>query len=258
MEGKKIKAVLFDLGETVLNFGRVKTLGLFFEGARLSFTFLKERNEPVCNFAWYCCHSLMSLYLHRGVSHITGNDFDAMVLLKKIGSKRGIDFDEEQWRDYAWCWYEPLERIGRVEEGIDKTLDKLKNMGLKIGILSNTFVPRSCLERHLDELGVLGFFDARFYSYEFDFRKPDERIFAAAAEKIGEKLENIAFVGDRVDKDIEPALKTGMHGFLKNAYTNGGKETPDGAYRINHLSELPGHIEKINLELKKQGETGEA
>jgi len=257
MEEKKIKAVLFDLGETVLNFGKVKTIGLFFEGARLSYAFLKERNKPVCNFAWYCCHSLVSLYMHRWVSNITGNDFDAMVLLKKIGRKRGIDFDEEQWRDYAWRWYEPLERIGRVEEGIDETLGKLKKMGLKLGIVSNTFVPSSCLERHLNELGVLGFFDARFYSYEFDFRKPDERIFETAAERIGERLENIAFVGDRVDKDIKPALKTGMQGFLKSAYTNAGKKPPDGAYRINHLSELPSHIEKINLELKKQGETVE-
>jgi len=54
------------------------------------------------------------------------------------------------------------------------------------------------------------------------------------------------YVGDRIDKDIRPALRSGMQAVLKTAYTNTGKKTPRGAWRINQLSELPGLIEKIN------------
>ena len=60
------------------------------------------------------------------------------------------------------------------------------------------------LEKHLEQVGILDFFPLRMYSYEFDFRKPDARIFKVAAERIGETAENILFVGDRIDTDITP------------------------------------------------------
>ncbi len=98
----------------------------------------------------------------------------------------------------------------------------------------------------MEQVGILDFFAPRMYSYQFDFRKPDPRIFRIAAERIGETMENILFVGDRIDKDIKPAIKVGMQAVMKNAYTNTGKKIPDGAWKINHISELPAIIEKIN------------
>ncbi len=93
---------------------------------------------------------------------------------------------------------------------------------------------------------ILDFSGVRMYSYEFDFRKPDTRIFKIAAERIGERPENIMYVGDRIDKDITPTLKLGMHAVLKDAYTNAGKRLPQGARKITHISELPALVETIN------------
>jgi FMN phosphatase YigB (HAD superfamily) len=86
------------------------------------------------------------------------------------------------------------------------------------------------------------------YSNEFDFRKPDLRIFRAAAKRIGEAMENIMHVGDSIYRDIRPAVKIGMYAIVKDAYTNAGKKIPKGAWRISRLSELPGLIERINTE----------
>jgi putative hydrolase of the HAD superfamily len=139
-----------------------------------------------------------------------------------------------------------LSRIAKVEPDIKETLAKLKGMGLKLGILSNTFISAMSLDRQLGQLGMLEFFPYRLYSYQFPFRKPDRRIFEAAIAKIGESAENILFVGDRIYTDIRPALKAGMRTALKSAYTNQGKELPEGAFKIELISELPGIIEKIN------------
>jgi HAD superfamily hydrolase (TIGR01549 family) len=248
MPDKKIKAVLFDLGETVLNFGRVNTTKLFRQGARLSYDFLKSLEQPVGSFEYYCWRNLISLRLRHLLSNITRNDFNSLALLRTIGQRKGIRLDKEQWRQFAWLWYEPLSRLGRVEPKAKETLGALRQMGLKLGIVSNTFVNRSSLERHLEQLGLLDFFTVKVYSYEFDFRKPDIRIFRIAADKIGEMLENILFVGDRLDSDIAPAVKTGMRAVLKAAYTNVGKKPPKGVLRITHLSELPPLIEKINAD----------
>lgn len=246
MPDKKVNAVLFDLGETLLNFGRVDTARLFCDGARLSYDFLKSCGQPVGTFRYYYWRNLLSLYIRRFLSKITKKDFNSLVLLRGIGTKRGIRLDREQWRQFAWLWYEPLSRIGKFEPRIKETLSALKRLGLKLGIVSNTFVTGSSLERHLEQAGLLDLFSVRLYSYEFDFRKPDPRIFRAAAEKIGELPENIMFVGDRIDTDITPAAKMGMTAVLKKAYTNIGKKIPQGVAEINQVAELPALIEKIN------------
>jgi FMN phosphatase YigB (HAD superfamily) len=143
---------------------------------------------------------------------------------------------------------------GAILHGIGTSRWPKSDLGLKLGIVSNTFVTASSLDRHLEQYGILDFFPVRLYSYELDFRKPDARIFKAAAEKIGEKAENILFVGDRINKDIKPAAKAGMRAVLKAAYTNVGRELPKGVRKINKLSELPALIEKINSELTSAGQ----
>jgi len=249
MPDKKIKAVLFDLGETLLSFGKINTTRLFRQGARLSYDFLQSCGQPVGNFNYYCWRNLISLRIRHWLSNITKKDFNSLVLLRGIGTKKGIKLDRHQWRHFAWLWYEPLSKVSKVEPETADTLAALKNSGLKLGIVSNTFVNGSSLEKHLEQLGILDFFSVRIYSYEFDFRKPDVRIFKAAAERIGEMLENILFVGDHIDRDVKGAVKTGMKAVLKEAYTNTGRKIPKGVWKISRLSELPSLIEEINVKL---------
>jgi len=241
-----IKAVLFDLGETLLNFGRIKPTEIFTAGAKSSYNYLKSMAQPVGNLRWYALRNLMSLRIRRWLSALRGRDFDALQLLKRVGSRKGIKLTPEQWQHLTWLWYEPLRKISWSEPDITETLTALKDSGLKLGILSNTFVHGSSLDKHMEQVGILRFFNVRVYSYELPFRKPDVRIFKIAAERIGEAFENILFVGDRIDKDVRPALRNGMFAVLKNAYTNAGKHPPPGAKKIAQISELPGLIEQIN------------
>ncbi len=241
-----IKAVVFDLGETLLSFGRVKTIPVFRESANQTYEYLISRGQPAGAFWWYFIRNIAAIQVRTVWANVTGKDFDALSLLKRFGIRRGYKLSEEQWREVGWLWYEPLSKLAKVEPDIKETLAKLKGMGLKLGILSNTFISAGSLDRELGQIGILEFFPCRLYSYQFEFRKPDKRIFDAAAEKIGEAAENILFVGDRINKDILPALKAGMHAVLKSAYTNEGKEIPKGVPRIERISELPAIIEKIN------------
>lgn len=246
MPDKIIKAVLFDLGETLLNFGKVNKARIYQQGAESTYNFLKSQGQPVGSFKYYYWRNLVLLRIKHWLSFVTGRDFDALALLKKSGTKKGINLTEQQWQHLVWLWYEPLSKVAKAELKTKETLTTLKKLGLKLGIVSNTFVNAGSLDKHLKQLGLLNFFPVRLYSYRFDFRKPDARIFRAAADKIGEMFENILFVGDQIDKDIKAAMKTGMQAVLKAAYTNAGKKTPDGVIKINQLAELPAIIEKIN------------
>jgi HAD superfamily hydrolase (TIGR01549 family) len=235
----EIRAVLFDLGDTILNFGRVETTKTFLAGARVSYAFLKEHGQYRGGFAWYFLSNLLRLRARYLLSDVLQRDFNSLELLQAVGARKGVDLSPEQWEQFAWLWYEPLSRRAQIEPDLPETLAALRGMGLKLGIVSNTFVSRHSLERHLRELGILEFFSLQLYSCEFHFRKPDVEIFRVAAERIGEAARNILFVGDRIDNDIRPALESGMKAVLKEAYTNQGKKTPPGAHRIHRLAELP-------------------
>ena len=127
------------------------------------------------------------------VGILTGRDFDSLELLKKIEQKKGVKLSEQQWQDFGWCWYEPLSKFGKIEPDIKQTLDKLKRAGMKLGILSNTFINAATLERHLSDIGILDFFPIRLYSYQFRFRKPDSRIFIEAAKRMDCQPHKCAF-----------------------------------------------------------------
>jgi len=252
----KIKAALFDFGETLLNFGKVDIGALFAEASRLTYDFLEQAGQPVDKRHYYYWRIIISIRLRYIFAGIIGRDFDSLALLKKIGKKRGFVLTEEQWRHLAWLWYKPLSELGRAEQNIAETLTALKKNGLKLGIISNTFINAFALDRHLSQLGLLDFFLFRIYSYRFRFRKPDKRIFQIAAEQLEENPANIIFAGDQINTDIKGALNAGMHAVLKRAYTNNQKKIPAKAYEINSLSELPRLIEKIDTEINTQYKKG--
>lgn len=248
MTDRRIKAVLFDLGQTVLEFGKVDVMAVFRQAAANSYDYLKELDQPVGSFRAYKLRNLLSIRLKVLISDLTRRDWDSLAALKHGGEKKGIHLTDEQWRQVNWKWYEPLAGIASVEPDLAETLGLLREMDLKLGVVSNTWVNGCALDRHLDMEGLLDFFDVRVYSYDYPFRKPDKRIFLEAARQIDIRCENILFVGDRVNNDIRGALKAGMTGVLKTTDKNKRKPLPPTVTRIDKLSELPQLIEKINAD----------
>jgi len=246
MAEKRLRAIFFDLGDTVLEFGRVQTTRLFLKGAHSSYTFLQAKSQPVPGFPIFFLKNLFCLRWRHLVSHFTGNDFNSLEVLRVLGTRQGISLSEEDWRYLTWLWYEPLSASARVEPDLRQTFSALQKRDLKLGIISNTFVHGSALDRHLEQLNVKDFLQVRLYSYQFDFRKPDTRIFQEGARQIGHDCANIMYVGDRIDKDMLPALNLGMIPALKRARANAGKTVPLGVHAIDKLSQLPDLAEQIN------------
>jgi putative hydrolase of the HAD superfamily len=167
-----------------------------------------------------------------------------MELLKSYGCKKGFKLSEAQWEELNWKWYEGLSELGCVEPGTAGALQELSEMRLKVGLLSNTFIHKSSLERHLENEGLLRFFPERFYSYDFDHRKPDARIFKEVAGQMNIRPEQTIYVGDRVDNDVKGALAAGMLPVLKKAYTNENTKVSEETRRISTIAELPDLIRR--------------
>jgi len=243
----KIKAVLFDLGDTLLNYGKIDPHEPFFKAASQTWHWLKGQGQAA-GFQWlYTLRSLIAIHLRIVWSHFTGRDFDSLLVLKNLGKRMGHQLTDKQYEDLVWLWYEPLAKMVTVEHDIQQTLMTLRSRDLKLGIVSNTFVSASVLNKHLTQLGLLKFFDFIYYSYTFNKRKPHPEMFLAAAKQLNLQPNEIIFVGDRIDNDINGSLRVGMIPVLKKTHINIHKKVPPGVTIISSISELPEVIEKFNI-----------
>jgi FMN phosphatase YigB (HAD superfamily) len=78
-------------------------------------------------------------------------------------------------------------------------------------------------------------------SARWGVEKPSPAFFARLAEETGVEPAKIAYVGDRVDNDVEPALAAGMTAVhIRRGPWGYLHEPPAGALRIRSLDELPG------------------
>jgi len=163
MSTKTIRAVLFDLGETLIRYGKINKIRAFAKGARGSYDYLKAQRCPLQWYPLFFAENALRLRWETLRSHWTGRDFDVLDLFERVGAGKGIDLNPSQWEELAWRWYEPLSRDAVIETETTRTLEALLDMGLKLGLLSNTFVPASCLDRHLAQFGLLRFLPVRLY-----------------------------------------------------------------------------------------------
>ena len=86
----------------------------------------------------------------------------------------------------------------------------------KIGIIANQSLgTKARLEQH----GILQYIDLVIASAEEGVAKPDKRIFEIALNRSNCKLDEAVMIGDRIDNDIVPAKRMGMHTiWIKQGY----------------------------------------
>ncbi|PAA93799.1 hypothetical protein BOX15_Mlig023196g1, partial [Macrostomum lignano] len=125
---------------------------------------------------------------------------------------------------------------GAVEltEGCSETLEALAARSLKLGVLSN-FDDR--LPDILACLGVADRFAAVVSSFEADLVKPDPRIFALAAKRLGEEPGAILHVGDDRRNDFEAARACGFRALLLDPAGREAADVPQ-ELRIERLDQL--------------------
>ena len=242
-----IRGILFDLGDTLIDFGQVDIDRLFAQGAQLAYDYLRGLNQPLPDFSVFHRRQLRAIRFRWFISRLTGREFNSIEVLGRISQKMGQKLTCKQTEELAWLWYEPLSKCAKVEDGIIDVLSGFTSRGLKLAIVSNTFVPGVVLDRHLSQLGLLEYFPVRVYSCDVGYRKPDRRIFYICLDKINLSPQEAMFVGDQIKVDIAGARRVGMISVLKDPT---GKKRhwrirPD--YRITSLKQLPEIVNRQNL-----------
>ena len=88
------------------------------------------------------------------------------------------------------------------------TLTELKKLGYKLGVIANQ---NYGTEQRLNNWDLLQFFEVIAASSELDMAKPDPAIFEWALNRADCCPQSAVMVGDRMDNDIAPANRLGMH-----------------------------------------------
>jgi HAD superfamily hydrolase (TIGR01549 family) len=111
-------------------------------------------------------------------------------------------------------------------------IERLRAAGYRVCAVGNT---PQFIEEHVGQhVEVLG------SSERWQIWKPDPQFFARIVEVLGVPPAKIAYVGDRVDNDVGPALAAGMVGVhIRRGPWGYLQEPPAGAITIRSLDELP-------------------
>ncbi len=188
-----VKAILFDLDNTLINFLRMKRLS---------------------------CEAAINAMIDAGLNV---NKDKAMKLLFELYDKHGLE-DPRIFQkflrnllgkvDYRILSYGVV-AYRRVRSGFlepyphtQYVLLKLKSKGLKLGIVTDA--PRLKAWLRLAAMKIADFFDIVVAFEDTRHLKPSELPFKAALEKIGVKASECLMVGDMPHRDIKGARALGM------------------------------------------------
>ncbi|UCC91854.1 MAG: TIGR02253 family HAD-type hydrolase [Candidatus Aenigmatarchaeota archaeon] len=188
-----IEAILFDLDNTLIDF------------------MLMKRKS---------CEAAIDSMVNAGLKMGRGN---AMRILFGLYGEKGIEynriFQEFLRKTIGKIDYKILAKgivayrkaqIAYVKPypGTVKTLIKLKEKGMKLGIVSDA--PSVNAWIRLVEMNIGDFFDVVITLHETGRKKPSKVPFLKAVKEIGVEPANVLFVGDWPERDIRGAKAIGM------------------------------------------------
>ncbi len=235
---RTIRAILFDLGDTILDFGKVDLRALFEEGANLAYAYLQSFHRPLPPVGRYRRRHFHAIHWNEFKSRLFHREFNSLELMDRLCRRMGLRLTREQLVEICGCWYEPLRQTARVEDGVPERLREWENEGWKLGLVSNTFIPGPVLDRHLAQERLLDVLPVRVYSCDVGRRKPHPAVFREAARRLGVPAEETIFVGDLPKADVQGANRMGMVSVLKDPTGRFANHRIRPDHRIRRLEDL--------------------
>ena len=155
--------------------------------------------------------------------------------------------------------YDRHRKVITRREGLEHTLQALKEEGFRLGVISN-IMSTSFVPRILEEHGIAQYFEFIITSSEYGVRKPRRELFDSAVSLMGVTAHEAAYVGDTISRDVRGARAAGWELMIQIEnpriaqkdikYLNCGDQ-PD--YMVQSLREIPPILKQFNTERKERG-----
>lgn len=147
--------------------------------------------------------------LHRANQVVWGRsrDHQQSATVADLFTEAGLEHDPELLSHYREFW----EPHTPTDPQVGPLFTRLRERGIKVGVLSNTIWPRAWHEEFFRRDGVLDLVDGAVYTSEVPWTKPAPEVFRAAMDAVGaEDPRQCVYVGDRLFDDIWGAKNAGL------------------------------------------------
>jgi putative hydrolase of the HAD superfamily len=232
-----IQAILFDLGDTLLDFEPLDIKSILEKGAADSYKRLVESGVKLPSLKRYRKGHVRAVKLGLLWSRLIRRELNVYTMMRQRTVRLGVPDADALMLDLGWRWYRPVVAYSRIESNLIPTLKMFRSAGIKMGIVSNTFIGGPLLDLHLKEMGILEFFPIRIYSSEVGYRKPHKEIYRIALAEIDTPAQNVLFVGDVLKNDVIGPKKMGMQTALKQRWSV-AREHDVADHLIRQISDL--------------------
>ena len=224
-----IKAVLFDIDNTLVNFMRMKRNAVDAAVDMMMDAGLPGPKEQLIE-------EIFKVYWREGIED--QQIFDK-VLLEKIGR-----VDYRILAAGILGYRRAKEAYLAVYPHVHPVLVDVARMGLKMAVISDA--PKLQVWMRIVALGLAHYFDTVITFDDTKERKPSPKPFRLALERLGVQAHEALMIGDWADRDIVGAKGVGLmtvfakYGDEFNTITSGAN------HDILDISELPGIIRRAN------------
>ena len=229
------KGIGFDWAYTLVDLGKEDDRSPL----KKVFEYLCSKNLFLPDFEEFLGQSRKIFHPMIKNSRITNQEAHFEIALKKLISQFEIPLNEDiSLKKLLEIYYLEVYSERKVYPEVISVLNSMKNIGIRMGVVSNTTNPRFMKENEMRAAGLAPFFEFAIYSTDTPYRKPHPSIFQLAIESLKMKPEEILFVGDNISLDIVGAKNVGM----KSAWINreGKNKSIDGEpdYELHSLVDL--------------------
>lgn len=242
-EKHKIDGVLFDLGSTLLEYETIPWSILDVNCLNSGYDFLQKSGYAVPPIDKFWANQVEIWQRYRERAAETLEEWRIVDAVKDLLSSFNIKDNGRLPEKFFEAYYTPVSRQLSVFADALSVLQKLKEKGKRIGLVSNTYFPEDYHINELKRFGLLTCLDFTIFSITFGYRKPHPTIYGRALELLGTEPERTLFIGDRYMEDCAGPAAAGMHTIIKYRH---GREYPDlmkeGRIVVNSLTEILEYI----------------
>jgi putative hydrolase of the HAD superfamily len=239
-----LKAVLFDLDDTLLDWSGFKSDWATMEALHLSrvVEFLRAEGHDFHDAQAYTAEfrsRTTAAWASARTSLRAPNLGNVLVEAAiALGVPVGAIDARRCLEAFQWAAVEGTTLFPECPE----VLRLLHDNGIKVGIVTNAYQPMWLRDIEIEFHGILNFFpDCRISAADVGYLKPHPAIFQAALNCCGAKADETVFVGDDVEADVAGAQAAGLLAVLRETRRSqsrlGGAIVPDAT--IKSLTDLP-------------------
>jgi HAD superfamily hydrolase (TIGR01549 family) len=230
-----LRAVVFDLGDTLVYLSRpwdevfrdnleathkyLTELGLRLDFQQFADTFMRQFNDASARADLYKVEIPMLEIIGK-------------TLRKAKLEVLGVDLIQNAMIEF----YRPEIEDWRLYSDTVKTLEALRDQGLRMGIISNT-KSEWFANALLDKFNLRRFFEVVVTSAEMGLRKPRADIFMKALSSLSIKPSEAVFVGDSLHADVLGAGAVGMQPIHLVRRPLDGSQVPERYVGVTSLTE---------------------